>query len=251
MNSPAKRIAIASSVLLLSLSAAWAETAPVVLWRTLAVGDDPETVATKLSGDQIFKSVKVKRSANSAKEPTLSIKYSGNGIDILGVPFQLVPIFEQGTLNKVVLQTEPTCANRAPEQFRDMAALLHDKYPGSPIEFGVSDDDQVRKARREGTDESPRIAGRVFQGSGVTVTYQQTFTAEQAPPVGYVSNPKMSALMSLMSNQYEYRVRECDGTGNHRMTHTLIYTTDQEFDVMHKAILDEHQAAKQAAKSNL
>ncbi len=245
------RNTLAALIALLSPSTAWAETEPVVLWRTLATGDTPEAVATKLAGDQIFKSVKVKRSANPAKEPTLSIKYNGYGVDVLGVSFQLVPTFERGVLRKVALQTGPTCANRAPEQFRNIATLLHEKYPTSPVEFDVSDDEQVRKARREGTDENPMVAGRVFQGGGVTVSYQQTFTAEEAPPIGYVSNPKVSALMSLLANQYEYRARECDGTGNHRMTHSLVYMTNADFDLMHKSIIDEHKATTQAAKSNL
>lgn len=232
-------------------SAISAEPAPTYLWKMLAVGDTAEIVAEKLSADSAFKSIKVKRSSNPKKEPSLSIKYASDGINVLDLSFQLAPIFERGRLRKVALQSAPGCAHHAPDQFRKMAAILHEKYPKSPVEFGVSDDDMVRKARREGTDESPAIAGRVFQGGGVTVTYQQTFTAETAPPVGYVGNPKMAALLSLMANQYEYRARECDGTGNHRMTHTLIYMSDEDFGAMHEGIVHDYEAEKRAAKDNL
>lgn len=232
-------------------TSATADPGPVVLWKNLSVGDTPEDVAAKLVGDSAFKSVKVRRSSDASKEPSLSVKYRADGIEVLDLILKFAPVFEQGRLRNIVLQSEPGCAHRAPEQFQKMAAILHEKYPASPVEFAVSDEDMVRKARREGTDESPAVAGRVFQGDDVTVVYRQTFTAEPAPPVGYVSNPRTAALMNLLANQYEYRARECDGTGDHRMTHTLIYMTNEEFEAMHKGILEKHDAEQRAATDNL
>lgn len=230
--------------------AATAQSAPVNLWKELVAGDDAETVAGKLAADPEIKSAKV-RGGNAEGEPQVVVRYRSAGIDVFGMKFAVSPEFYNGKLRRVFLTTAPMCANDAPEQFSQISAVLHEKYPESPVQFAESEDDQVRSARMRGTDEHPATAGRIFRGGGVTVTYQQTFTEEQEPPTGYVDSAAVAAVGRLLMNQYLSRQRECDGTGNHRMTHAIIYMADEDFNDMDAKIHRDAKGVSEKAKSNL
>ncbi|MCW1985567.1 UNVERIFIED_ORG: hypothetical protein M2348_001299 [Sphingomonas sp. R1F5B] len=227
-----------------------AQSTAATLWKGLAVGDSPEVVAEKLASDPAIRSARV-QPGRPGKEPQIAVRYRSDGIDVFGLKFMVSPDFSTGKLQRVFLTTAPMCANDAPEQFSRISAVLHDKYPESPVKFDVTDDDQVRSARLRGTDDKPATAGRVFRGSGVTVTYQQTFTAEPEPPSGYVTSPAAAALGRFVVNQYLARQRECDGTGNHRMTHAIIYMTNDAFDRMDEEIHKAATNASDSAKTNL
>lgn len=245
------RISLAFALLLFSDGAAHAQGAHPILWKGLQAGDTPEQVVAKLAADSAIKSAKVKRGRDPSKEPSVAIRYAGDGISIFGLSFKILPAFTHGVLTRVALSTEPMCTNDAIEQFRSMALALHDKYPTSPVGLDQGDEASVRTARANGTDERPATASRLFSGGGVTVYYQQQFTAEPSPMAGYVDNPRVAMLMRLLINQYESRVRECDGTGDHRMTHRLIYMTDADFKAVDQDIRAGHGAELEAAKSNL
>lgn len=237
-------------VLVLPFAAA-ADPSPIVLWKDIAVGDAPEAVVSKLEKYPFVKAAKVKGHEGQEGAPVISVKYRGDGIDILGTPYQLDFTFEHGAVRRIALASGPACADRAIEQFAEMSRALAEKYPQDPLHADGRDQKRVEQAYRDGTDDKPATAQRYFSDGSVVVLYQQRFTAEMAPPSGYTANARVGALEALLWNQYAARVRECNGTGNHRLQQILIYLTKEDFEEA-KRDFDAHDAARIGeARSNL
>ncbi|WP_333837955.1 hypothetical protein [Novosphingobium sp.] len=219
------------------------------IWHHLAVGDTPEEVSQKLLSENEIKSVKVKRVSRTG-DVHLDIKYTGYGIQVLDQTFQVTPVFEKGVLQRVTLQTQSVCANYARQQFRQFALILSQKYPETPVKFGVSDEQQVSDAYANGTDEHPAIAGRVFRGNGVTVMYRQSFTRAVWPLPAYVA-PRAAPLAGALLGYYGDEARACEGTGIHRMVHSIDYLANEDFDAVSNRLMDVRAAEISAARNAL
>ena len=242
------RISLLAALVITMPAQAFGESRePVVLWRDLNWGDAPEAVASKLALHPSIRSAKPK-----AGPQAISIRYRGDGIDILGHPYRLLPEFEQGRLRRVSLGTQPLCANRAVEDYEAMIKALTAKYAtilngGS----GAPSRAEIGRAFAIGTDENPVGVSRYLTDGKIVVMYQQRFIAEAPPPSGYTSNQTANALGRLLWNQYESRVRECDGTGNHKVQHMLIYMAKPDLDAALQAEKDGDRQAMDKARSNL
>ncbi len=221
----------------------------IPLWRDLNFGDAPSVVAAKLSAHPNVRSAKVKETKRSGQ--SVAVTYRGGGIEILGQTFQIVPVFELGSLKRVGLGTQPGCANRAFDEYNAMLRTLRDKYPTVMLDQAGPSRSEIGQAVASGTDSSPASVERFLSNGQVVVLYQLRLTAAAPPPSGYSTNAKVNALARLLWNQYEARARECEGTGKHRMQHLLIYMTSKDYDAQMEGAKDRDALAQEAAKSNL
>lgn len=226
-----------------SVAANPAET-EIAIWQGLAYGMTPEEALPIIQGIAGVKRIKVIKAQRSNPARRLDIDYNSSKISLANLPFELGPVFENGRLKQVILASRNQCGSSVAEVYANLASGLKSKYSSSiaaPAKITESDFRQAaRKSLISGDAEG---VGTAFASESVAAVLTFQMKVEGPPPYPATYSKFSLALYNLAHQQYEQRKAECSGTGNQRMTVSIIYMTRAQYDA---AIASSEESIKAA-----
>lgn len=159
----------------------------------------------------------------------MDINYQEGGVQIFGIPFKIIPTFENRTLRQVGLASEALCTNDGFGRAASIITILRQKYPrladGSP-EIGERDY-MAAKFRAEAV-KPAHLAMGLSNGEAVAV-FVQRFTRIDPPPNGYESGALARAARDFLWQQYDSAARDCNGTGRYRVNFVVTYLPAEDY----------------------
>lgn len=201
------------------------ETPKPLLWQKLQYGMTPAEVVTALQGVDGVKSARVRGKAE------VSVRHNNGGIALAGLKFEIIPVFTDGRLSSVGLNSTDNCANVLERPIATILEGLSDKYGSRP---SIDPDTQMSVSR----------AVLESYSSGMEISQTNTVLTKQiaaalvvsvrAEKSNYVSGGSgiAGALASLSNSMQEERSEECGGHGFNRGDVLISYHRRLDFETM-------------------
>lgn len=210
-----------------------------LLWQDLRLGATPEEVLPIIKAIEGVKNAKVLKEKRSNPARRIDIDYRAGALQIVGLPFELGPIFENGRLKQILLASRNQCETDAMGVYAKLSEGLKAKYSSqlTAPEIKQRDFDEAEyKSLQSG---EPQGLATAFANEEVAVML--AFQIKVESPIAYPSayNKLAIALWRLASQQYENRKSECSGTGDRRMDVSIIYMTRASYDAALISSADE------------
>jgi hypothetical protein len=244
MKTIAYAIATFALTMLLSVSVAAQDPAPP-LWQSLAEGDTPAQVATKLAGVEGIRSAKVSKGK-------VKIRHAGRGILIHGQPFKVAPVFQGGRLSQVLLATGDMCVGDAAALSGKVKDTLALKYPFDFATETEFDGRAISDAVVSAAPDQPGAVHHVRTGEDVAVMLRVSVSMREAPPVlAAPVSGAITAVSDLLWADYESHVRACPRYGDRRARVELVYMSLQQLERVTRAANAEVAAQQGEASGAL
>jgi len=212
---------------------------------TLHEGDAPQSVADKLSAMDEVKRARVRERRG---ETTISINYRGDGIDLFGHSFEIVPQFDKG-LTTVALRSESLCLSDAEEAGVDLQGALSTKYPDKVVDPPSSY--ERSRAVSQTSEDRPSLLSSAFSDGPVVVLLQEQITKRDAPPYPYGARGAVAALAGLAQSEYRTYYNQCPTRGAYRSRLILVYMSREHFDARLQEAGEEVEAETSDALDKL
>lgn len=169
-----------------------------VLWRELRLGMTPDEVAAKLREVQGIKSATVKVPKKGKKgEPSVSIDYVAPGVTILELPQTVTPVFADSKLQSVSFGST-ACLSLAIQKFKDLKAMLAEKYGPDVTKKEVTEDRQLIGIRSTYATTPTRVLLRIEQGA--TPQHVYGGSGKVANILGQIANSSVDAEIEACPN---------------------------------------------------
>lgn len=206
----------------------------LILWQSLREGMTADETATALRTVEGVKNVTVK---TSKKGPSLSINYTGSGIEVAGLTYKVSTDFNTQGLSSVHLLSD-ACLGLAMEKYKGLRVLLADKYGEAKTQREVTPDRQLVAVRDTFTGTPTRVVIRLEPG--------------EIPQRVYAGGSKFAASLAQISNlATDQAIAACPNDAGQRASIEIAYLDNADAAAIAAQEAASKSAEQEADKSKL